>query len=171
MKDKQHGYTLIEILIVLFIISIVSSVALLSINRNENRQLEAFANELAEMLTLAEEQAMLQPTVLGLIVDDQSLHFATYQAANKLKENNKWIPLQDKILGMQSIPNEVKVSVELQGNTTEIKKAEGVETPQIIISTNGDLTPFTIYVGKKGKKPRYVIRGDADGHVSNTLLS
>ena len=42
--------------------------------------------------------------------------------------------------------------------------------PQIVISTNGDVTPFTIYVGRKGKKPLYAISGDADGNVTSREL-
>ena len=45
------------------------------------------------------------------------------------------------------------------------------QLPQVVISTNGDITPFTIYVGKKGKSPRYVIKGDADGNITSKLLS
>ena len=67
-----NGFTLIELLVVIFIISIVTSVALLSISRNENKQLEAFTNELVQTVTLAEEQAMLQPSA-GFIYYQSSL--------------------------------------------------------------------------------------------------
>jgi general secretion pathway protein H len=160
------GFTLIEILIVLFIISIVSCIAILSINHNENRQLETFANELTQMLSLAEEQAMLQPSVLGLILDHQSFRFASY---HENERKNQWTMLKDNLLNEQHIPKEVNVSLEA-GDVGE--EDEGpIKKPQIIISTNGDITPFTIYIGRRGKKPRYVIRGEADGHISNQLLS
>lgn len=161
------GFTLIEILVVLFIISIVSSAALLSIGRNENRHIETFANELAQAMTLAEEQAMLQPTVLGLSLKEHSFQFSSFQLTAEAKKN-VWTPLQDALLGQHTIPNDIQVDVEVSGNRAA---AEDKTTPQIIISTNGDLTPFTIYIGKKGEKPRYAIRGDADGNVTNKLLS
>lgn len=174
MKKRMiySGYTLIEILIVLFIVSIVSGVALLSISRNESQQLTAFANELTETLTLAEEQAMLQPGILGLFVNDQSLRFVAYQATDEHKKN-AWVPLYNKILGKKAIPQEMEVKIAFKDKQVGTKSADvfDANTPQIVISTNGDLTPFSIYVGKKGKKPRYVIRGDADGNVTNQLLS
>jgi general secretion pathway protein H len=166
-----NGYTLIEILIVLLIISIVSSVALISINHNENRQLETFANELTQLLSLAEEQAMLQPSVLGLIIDDQSLRFAAFQSHHENEKKNEWVMLQDDhLLNVQIIPKEINVSFATEHTELDHESAS-VTTPQIIISTNGDLTPFTIYIGRKGKKPRYVIRGEADGRITNQLLS
>ena len=93
MKRSKAGYTLIEILIVVLIISIVTSVAMLSIGRNENKQMESFAQELMQMLSLAEEQAMLQPTVLGLMLSEQSLQFASFKPAFD-SDKSSWIPLQ-----------------------------------------------------------------------------
>lgn len=165
----MNGYTLIEILIVLFIISIVTSMAFLTIGSNENRQLESFANELTQILTLAEEQAMLQPSVLGLSLNEHSFQFASYDSVTDEK-TKVWTPLQDKLLGRQRIPRGVALSVEVGEKRTGSVQESEKNNPQIIISTNGDITPFTIYVGKPGEKPRYAIRGDADGSVTNKLL-
>lgn len=171
---QNAGFTLIEVLVVLFIISIVTSVALLTISHNENRKLESFANELAQTLTLAEEQAMLQPSVLGLSLNENTFHFAAYQPDEKGKKL-AWIPLEDKLLGSHVIPYGIQIDIKVDGKAATSSNHDEAETvsaiPQIIISTNGDITPFTIYVGKKGQKPRYAIRGEADGNVTRQLLS
>jgi general secretion pathway protein H len=168
------GFTLIEVLVVIFIISIVTSVALLSLSRNENRQLESFANEFAQIMTLAEEQAMLQPSVLGLSFNDHSFQFSVYQSAVEGEEKkHAWAPLQDNLLGSHVIPNSIQLSVKLDGKSAPSSGEEEntMNVPQIIISTNGDVTPFTIYVSKKGQKPRYAIRGEADGNITSKSLS
>lgn len=162
---KMKGFTLIEVLVVLFIISIVTAIALLTIGNNEQREVKQFAEELTQILTLAEEQAMLQPTVLGLALNQDSFHFASYQLEAD-KKKNYWKPLHDNLLGKHRIPSDIEVNIKM-GKESGLPNHE----PQIIISTNGDLTPFTIYVGKQGEKPLYEIKGDADGHVTNTLLS
>jgi len=165
---KADGYTLIEILVVLFIISIVTSIALLSIGRNQNKHLESFANDLSQMLTLAEEQAMLQPAVLGLSLRDNQLAFYSYQPAVGDKKSS-WLPVDEKSLAKRSIPDDIEVSVDTGAESSSDQAVSS--TPQIFISTNGDLTPFKIYVGKKGEKPRYMIKGDADGNITNKVLS
>jgi general secretion pathway protein H len=175
MKRRQSrfaGFTLIEVLIVLFIISIVTSVALLTMSHNENRQLESFTNELVQIMTLAEEQAMLQPSVLGLSLKENSFQFVAYQSSSDEKKQ-AWVPLEDKLLGTHTIPSHFQVDVEVNGKPASSDNESGTANgmPQVVISTNGDITPFTIYVGKKGQKPRYVIRGDADGNVTSRLLS
>jgi general secretion pathway protein H len=156
---RQVGYTLIEILVVLFIIGIVSGVTLLTISHSHHKTVEVFANQLTQTLTLAEEQAMLQPAVLGVSIHNNLLQFSMLKTiANRVT----WVPLTDKAF-QPVTPNNLAISFH--------SAAEKENSPQVIISTNGDLTPFTLYVGIKGEKPRYKITGDANGKVTANALS
>ena len=141
---KQLGYTLIEILIVLFIISIVTSIALLSIGRNDNKRLASFADELTETISLAEEQALLESTVLGLSISEQRLQF---NALSDTNGNQRWLPLQTKTLKQFHVPTGVQLSVEINNAIKPISHND----PQIIISASGELTPFTIFIAKQFK--------------------
>ncbi|HLB41281.1 MAG TPA: type II secretion system minor pseudopilin GspH [Gammaproteobacteria bacterium] len=163
---KQKGYTLVEILIVLFIISLVTSIALLSIRFNENKQFELFANKIAELIRLAEEQAMLQSSVLGVLVDHHGFQFSYLQL--KTNGQQQWLTIQDTVLHQEKIPDKMQITLKIKNNRIILK--EDKETPQIIISTNGDVTPFTIFLGKKGSNPRYAIIGEADGAITTTIL-
>lgn len=166
-----RGFTLIEILVVLFIISIVTTVALLTISRNQNRALDVFAKEFTQRLSLAEEQAMLQPSVLGLSIAENGYQFTRYHSQQGEKKSS-WLPTQDKLLGDHAIPLGIELNVEVGGKKlAENKDEKKNATPQIVISTNGDITPFTIYVGKTGQSPRYMISGDADGNITSKLLT
>lgn len=161
------GYTLIEILIVIFIITIVTSVAMLSIGKNENRRMAFFVSELCQKLTLAEEQAILQREVLGLYIKKNRLYFARFQSDKKHKKES-WVPLKSNLLSQSQVPTNMELYVSVP--TEEQNKTDEEMTPQIIISTNGDLTPFEIYIGRKGEKPRYVIIGTADGNITNQAI-
>ena len=57
MHQAKRGFTLLELLVVLVIISIVASMAMLTIGHNQNKEMETFTKELTQTLTLAEEQA------------------------------------------------------------------------------------------------------------------
>ena len=163
------GYTLIEVLIVILIISIVPTVTLMTISRNESRDIETFANELTQMVSLAEEQAMLEPNVLGISLASHAVQFASLGKDNETQKP-VWLPLNDHVLSRAAIPGNIQISLEVAGKVVKINGASK-SPPQIIFSTNGDVTPFVMYVGKKGKKPRYAITADADGNVSSTSLS
>lgn len=169
MKKSRfaHGFTLIEILVVLFIISIVTSVALLTISRNDNRQLESITKELVQALTLAEEKAMLQPSVLGLTIEKNAYQFSSYQPAEGKNKAN-WLLADANHL----IPHNVELSVDVEGKKISADQDDETKSmPQIVISTNGDITPFTIYIGKKGNSPHYEIRGDSNGNITSRSLS
>lgn len=166
----DSGYTLIEILIVLFIIGIVTSLAMLSIGRNEDKQMESFANELVQVMSLAEEQAMLEPVVLGVSFKEHALQFASFKSTSDGRKNT-WTPYQDTILSHHVIPNTIQLGVDIGNVHTNTSDEMEKKNPQIIVSTNGGATPFTIYIGKKGEKPRYAVIGDADGNITRKELS
>lgn len=170
VKRQAQGFTLIELLVVLFIISIVTTVALLSISHNDNKRLESLANELTQTVSLAEEQAMLQPNILGLAIENNTFHFASLKPAVGEKKQDMWMPLEDRLLGMHNIPSDIEIAVDV-ATAHAAKDQAATSIPKIIISANGDVTPFKIYIGKKGEKPRFVIIGDADGNITNQLLS
>jgi general secretion pathway protein H len=168
-RFRAAGYTLIEVLIVIFIISIVTTVTMMTISTNENRDIETFAKELTQMVSLAEEQAMLEPNVLGISLAPRSIQFSSL---SKDKESRKevWLQLNDNALRRFTVPGFIQISLEVAGSKIDLNQTEK-SIPQIIISTNGDVTPFIMYVGKKGKKPLYAISADADGNVTNMALS
>ncbi len=160
---KNNGFTLIELLVVIVVISIVTAVALVNMNRNENRRLENYSNEMAQLITLGEEEAILRPAVLGLAIKNHEYYFATYLPEEKGdKKTTLWLRLEDdRTLSTHTLPNDVELSLKVGGTPF----TGDTDAPQIILSTSGDITPFSISVGKQGKAPRFIIRGDADGSV------
>lgn len=171
------GFTLIEILIVVLIISIVTSVGMLTISRNNNKEIEYFAKELTQVIQLAEEQAMLHSSVLGLIIKSESYQFVVLE---KTPDNKKerWSPLLDNVLGKHTIPDHVQMTIdthdpqkkEEEKSDDDNNDEEKPPEPQLVISPNGDVTPFVIYIGAKGTKPRFTITGAADGTITRKEL-
>jgi general secretion pathway protein H len=170
-RTAHAGYTLIEILIVMLIISIVGAVSLLTVSANKNSQLENFSKQLTNLITLAEQQAMLQPAVLGLLIQNQTLRFYQFQAAPDQYHKSAWVPLDDPVLRARKIPKNIEVQLTFPGSPDAAPDAETTHNPQLIISTNGDLTPFIIYLGEKNSAPRYQIVGSDDGSLTNSEVT
>lgn len=158
------GFTLIEILIVMVIISIVSGIALLTITNNPHKQIENFAHQLTNLITLAKEEAMLRPATLGLAFTQTSFQFFGYK--NKTTEDESpWQPLNDRNLGLRSLPSQIQITLKIQNKSAALSNK-----PQIIISESGDITPFVIFIGKKGEGAYYQIKGDANGQIKSEAV-
>jgi general secretion pathway protein H len=161
---RQRGMTLVEVLIVMVIISIVSSVAILTINHNQNTQYDNLAKQLTNILSLAEEEAMLKPTILGLAFTDTSFQFYEYDDS---KKSNPWQPVKNKELGLHHLPDNTAVTVRIRNQNIPNDKNNETPNPHLIISTSGDIIPFILLIGKPGSKPRYQVVGEANGSLSS----
>jgi type II secretion system protein H len=162
------GYTLIEVLIVMLIISIVGGVTVLSINTNQNTRYKNLAQEITHLLTLGEEQALVQSAVYGMAFNDKSFQFYQFDPTAK---DQPWRPLNDKVLGKHSIPDGVQITVKVRDKIMRLAKDSTQVQPQLIISTSGDIIPFTILIGKTDSPPRFQIIGNANGSIESAAIS
>jgi general secretion pathway protein H len=153
---RANGFTLIELLIVIVIISIISSVALLTITHNQNKNIENFAHELIQIMTLAEHEAMLRPATLGLGLTKKTYQFYIYNSSSK------WELFLDKNLGNHTIPNNIQVVLKINDKIVALNAK-----PAIVISSSSDMTPFTILLGEPGKHPIYQVIGEANGNLKS----
>ena len=181
-RAAAQGFTLIEILIVMLIISIVGGVAMLSISVNQTTRYKNLAQQITALLALGEEQALLQDAVYGLGFSAKAFQYYQFD----VNKTPHWQPLTDKVMGKRTIPDGVQISVQVQGKLLPLLKDEtnndsdnvdlnkdafaGVK-PQIIFATNGDILPFTILIGKTGSLPRYQITGNANGSIESAALN
>jgi len=155
---KARGFTLIEILIVMLIMSIVSGIAILTVSANHQKEIENIANQLSQTITLASTEAMLRPGTIGLALTENSYGFYLYQP-KKTKEENPWETLSSKVFEKHNLPNNVYLALFIHN-----KKIALNGKPKIIISESGDFTPFILKLSR-GKKPLYQIKGEVTGEV------
>jgi prepilin-type N-terminal cleavage/methylation domain-containing protein len=165
--QSKRGYTLIEILIVILIISIVGVASLLSISSNKNTRLQNFSKELTNLISLAEQQAMLQPAVLGLVFTKDSLQFYRYKEATDATKKSSWEPLDNEsVLGKHALPKNISIALIIAD-----KVIPPSPTPRLIITASGGLTPFVILIGEKNSPPRFQVIGSDDGSVTSQIYS
>lgn len=155
---KTRGFTLVEVLVVLLVMSIVTVVAMLTIGRHDTRVMRSMAEELTQSFHLAEEQAMLAPAVLGFKAGPTTWQF--YTLTNEAHPT--WEPLEDTAFPVRSIPEGVVLSWHMLGSTAR----EADNLPAIIFSNNGDVTPFELSISKRGQHPAFIIKGEADGTIT-----
>jgi general secretion pathway protein H len=166
-KARPSGYTLIEILIVMLIISIVGGVTMLSISINQTTRFKNIANQITRLLTLAEEQALVEANVYGLAFTANSYQFYQFNANSK---DQPWQPLTDKVMGLHTIPDGVQITVKVRDKIMQLTKSQPTQ-PQLIIATSGDIIPFNILIGKVDQPPRFQVIGHANGSIESAAIS
>ncbi len=142
MPRNKRGFTLIELLVVIVIISIVAGVAILTLSRTPRRAAHHTASTFVNELRLAEQQSLLQPAILGLSISDdgwQYLIFAPDQNLDDDMNKSQWHALNQTSLPAQHWPHGVSATLMMHGAIVAPS-----DTPQIIISPGGELTPFTL---------------------------
>lgn len=126
----NKGFTLIEVLVVLIIIAVMTSVAVLAFGhfgqtRREKMMLEVFS----QTIQTAKQQAIITPMVLGLVINKNGYRYYHYES------DQSWQPITT--LGFNH-PNAF----------VSFKKIllKGYQHPQsmIVFLPNGSVTPFTL---------------------------
>lgn len=75
LKRKQDGFTLIEILIAIAIVSILMSVAVVNIPNNDARHWKNDTNHLLTLMNVAHEESLMNGRPLHLKVDQNGWNF------------------------------------------------------------------------------------------------
>lgn len=159
-NSKHRGFTLIEMVTVVFIIGVLFTMASLSVTQHSDKTLEDEAKRLHALLQLAGEEVVLTSTDLALRLSPTGYEF-------ELFAGDQFQPLEgDKILRKRDFPAEMELELELWGQ--EVSFADEENPPRIFILSSGEMTPFKLSLTLEDSKP-YVVSGDLIGQLA--LLS
>ncbi len=163
-RTRHHGYTLIELIIVILIIGLITSVILLRMGTVRfERKVSIFADQVQSFIQVCQQQAILQPAVIGLVFQPDS--FQAYYFTDT--ESPTWRSLAEKDSFWQPrlIPKDVFLHI-----TASVPVTRDVITPQVVIQSNGDLTPFVIDLGYVGEPAHYRLTGSDAGDLTLQVL-
>lgn len=143
------GFTYIELLIAVFLIGLLVSLALLAVpGESPADRLQREAGRLYARMDLAREEAVLQAVTLGLRVDEEGYRFLQLRS-------DRWQALSDdRLLPPHELPETVELAVELEGVEVSLEDDDGQENederppPQIFFLSSGEiLPPFRLRLG------------------------
>lgn len=195
MRRTATGFTLLEVLVVVFLIGIVLSLAVLSVGHNEDRALKDEARRLAALIELARQESIVESLEMALAIDDRAYSFQMFDGQN-------WLPVaDDPILRARELPDEMELDVEIDGQLAEMMKkaadaaAQAKEEDQssdseegaqdanadgerakrdqadksvmrIFLLSSGEMTPFEIVVRYVNRDDGYTVTGNAIGEIA-----
>ena len=169
-KPQSQGFTLLELLVVVFIIGIIAAMATLSVGvatgaKGTDKEVE----RLSDLLALAGEEAVLQGREFGLTFYMHQYEFSAFDPST-----GRWEPVADDatVLSPRKLPAEITIELEIDDRIVKLldeklkktrqKSPEGTndkppgapansgkdqdEPPQIFILSSGDMTPFKVHL-------------------------
>lgn len=101
------GFTLLELLVVVFIIGIMATMFTISVGvaGGTDRELRRESERLESLLALALEDAVFQSHELGLRLYPQRYEFSTYERGDPFDpEDDKWVPIERDVFAPRELP-------------------------------------------------------------------
>jgi general secretion pathway protein H len=164
MRRGAGGFTLIEILVVVVIIGVLSAGLLLSISlTGRDRDLEKESDRFYNLLNYAREQAELQTREYGVILQDDSYEFVSYDVHRAI-----WRSIfEDDILRLRHLPYGLDFKLVVDTRPVVLKKPKDAKdkTPQLMIYSSGDLTQFKVTIEREGGEHSVTIIEDDKGNI------
>ena len=170
--SREHGFTLLELLIVIVIVAILFSFATLTIRSSSPEDLiKEEAHRLDRLIQLVLEEAVLRNTEYGLEFKQNSYRFLAYS-------DNQWQAISDdKLLRKRELPEEMEIELAIE--QTDIIIGETAETtdedndnedeekkakPQVFLLSSEEITPeFSARFTLHGIETSYIVSGSIDG--------
>lgn len=161
--NRATGFTLVEIIVVIFILALASGMILLRVSSKPPGQLSLqFAKTLKAYLVVVQEQAMLRPSVLGLSLAENGYQVLGYKPDSDApwysmtEVSNFWAP--------KSVSGNVRLSLTVDAKSVSIpQRLYASNPPQIFFMPSGEMTPFVLSIGDSEAGYRYQLIGNFAG--------
>jgi general secretion pathway protein H len=167
---RLGGFTLIEILVVLVIVSIVISFAVLKIGvTGKDSAIEDEQRRIQGLMGLLQERAVLEVRDFGLLIEPTSYQFVVYQNRRQRWENFN----EEREYRRRELPKGLNFELQmdsrqiiLKPRNESIKSDEPQVAPQLIIAASGEGTPFKLILVRPGTDNRGAVNADSFGKVT-----
>lgn len=160
MRTLHKGFTLIEIMVVVVIAAVLISAVTLSFPPVGDKLLKENADRFSALISLAQDEAILQSTELAIEITDSGYGFYENQ-------DNTWVAFNRSPFSRRQLPKEINSKLYLDGISIDVKGRDK-DKPQVVILSSGEMTPFTYSLQFKDKSD-IQLKVNASGDVEKTF--
>ncbi len=156
----NSGFTLIEMVVVILIISIVfASATIMLIPDRRGDQLAEESQRFLALLEMAHEQAILRSEEWAVQIEPDQFQFIVLY-------DNEWVPLEDdRTLRSRKFDEGSELIMELEGRNVDLETVEEGYKPTLLLLSSGEMSPFVATFEAKHTETRYRVSGDLLGEL------
>ncbi len=164
MKNKQFfqtnkGFTILEILVVVAVISVIASTILLNTNFHRPlNDLKVHAENLGKTLKVLMQEAILEDKNFALSLTPESYMVLEY-------DGQEWAPSKDKFLLSLQKKHKYNDELIIDGNIISIQVTEKPE-PHILILSSGEMTVFEWVIEDRENNLRVKLNSSMLGSIT-----
>jgi general secretion pathway protein H len=177
MRAKQTGFTLIEMMVVLVILGIIVSTMVMSIRTGDiSEHMELEMNRMQTLLTLAQEEAILQGRVMALAVAEQSYRFDildieketwSAMADSRVFRERRLVPGAHLVLVIDEIEIQKETKqgfkLELEDERDQAQQDLDDDYQRVQIQPTGEIFPFELIMRNEDETIEYRLMLDEQG--------
>ena len=160
MKKNNHGFTLIEIMVVIVIAAVLIGAVALSFPPVGDKLLKENADRFAALISLAQDEAILQSSELAVEITPEGYSF--YR-----NDDNAWATFDDPPFFKRKLPSEINTKMYLDGISIDLEDRQD-DKPQVVILSSGEMTPF-IYTLQFKDQSEIKLKVNANGEIEKTF--
>jgi len=163
-RPRGAGFTLIEMLVVVVIIAIVMTTAMLAIGATgRDRDLEKESERMLALLIYTREQAEVRTREFGLLCDENGYQFVTFDP-----RKDEWVAVEtDEALRGRELSDGLSFALTVEARPVVLRRPADSKdlTPQIMLYSNGDLTPFELTLQRKEEERSVTLASNEEGLI------
>nr|VFK60546.1 MAG: general secretion pathway protein H [Candidatus Kentron sp. TUN] len=165
---NNTGFTLLELMVVIVIVGIVSTMAIISLDFGGSMNAKVEAKRLVSLIRLAIDESIITGLDIGLELTPNGYRFLRYEYDEQGAKD--WQVLKtDGVLHPRILPEIVTLALIDVDSTTKMEMPipgnNDASWPQIIFLSTGEITPFQVLVSNENGEEEYRILGRWDGFV------
>jgi general secretion pathway protein H len=176
LPGSTAGFTLLELLVVVFIIGIMAAMFTLSVGvaGGTDRELRRESERLETLLALALEDATFQSHELGLRLYPRRYEFSIYERGDPFDPaDDTWVPIANDVFAPRELPMAFAFELVIEGRAVNLERSKKDVAkryePQLFIFSSGDFSDaFEIGVRSVEEDRGYTLAVTIEGTTTLT---
>lgn len=163
----ERGFTLLELMVVVIIVGVITTLAVLSLGDSVARRLDEEAYRFASLIRLANDEAVLQSHEIGLEIKREGYAFHQYD-----DQLSQWLPMTgNPVYRERKLTKGMTLDLRLEDqdmvlpdlNDENDDEEQDAAQPQILILSSGEMSPFELIF--EFEDTELVLKAQSNGSV------